>query len=84
MEKIFTLTSQCFINYDQATGLNKYITIDKNLIFNLYFSQEYINHASEFFEEKSGLKNWHCLKYRYFTLFPGVEILWKDSFRSFG
>ena len=79
MGKFFTFTSQCFINYDQATASNKYVTIDNRPIFNLYFSQKCINHASEFFEEKSRLKNWHCLKYRYFTSFPGVEILWKGT-----
>ena len=55
MGKFFTFTYQCFIIYGQVTGFNKCITIDNNLIFNLHFSQKYINHISEFFEEKGRL-----------------------------
>ena len=32
--------------------------------------------------QQFGFNN-HCVKYRNFTYFPGVEILWKDSFAKF-
>ena len=44
------------------------------LIFNRYFDY-WIPEFIRIFQWRS----WHCIKYRIFTQFPGVEILWKGT-----